>query len=268
MPVGALAFTVTVTLSLLLSTPLLVDCAAAAGTDMTTSLVVSGVIVALHVDASIIVKFEGTPLLTLMSFRAKPVTGTLNEKFTSNGLVLAITPGALSIDNTGDVGSNIVTAVADAALSLPEASCTAPLGTSMVTSPVASGVITTVASIGLKITRLLATPLPTTTSAKSSPVTTSSNISVTLYGAAPPVIAGTSSIVTTGDVESVAITNVELENELLPVPVSLSVVNTSTELMSELPTRATSMGSVEKLNTEVEFPLVFPMDVVLRHSTV
>ena len=179
-PVGALAFTVTVTLSLLLSTPALVDCAAAAGTDMTTSLVVSGVIVALHVDASTIVKFEGTPLLTLMSFSAKPVTGALNEKVTSNGLVFAITLGALSIDNTGDAGSKIVTAVADAMLSLPEASCTAPPGTSMVTSPAALGVITTVASIGLKIARLLAAPLPTTTSAKSSPVTTSSNVSVTV----------------------------------------------------------------------------------------
>ena len=73
---------------------------------------------------------------------------------------------------------------------------------------------------------------------------------------------------TTGAVESIATTNVESEKELLPVPVSLSVVNTSAELRSELPTRATSMRSVEKLKVDVEFPLVIPMGVVLRHSTV
>ena len=126
-----------------------------------------------------------------MSARRKPVTGSLNLNRTRNGSLL--TAGMSRISTVGGVASYTETACCAARLPLPDPSCAAFCGTSMVTGPPAAGAIVVVYAAPPP-ERSPAEPLPTSMSSAVKPVTGSLNLNVAVNG--PLLNGGTPSIAT------------------------------------------------------------------------
>ena len=159
--------------------------AAPAGTEITTSPLVAGVIVAVYSLAFSIVKSVRAVVAVLsvseMSLCANPITFSLNVMVTSNALAAVV--GAVIV-TLGCTLSNWMGCSDEAVLSILAAFCAAPAGTERVISSSTSStgvmVAVYVMPFPVKLVTVALTPVPSEMSAAVKPVTDLLKVMVTV----------------------------------------------------------------------------------------
>ena len=147
---------------------------------MVTGPDVVGVTVTLYIVALSAVNADVVPLVTTKSDISAHVTGSENVARTLNDPVTV--ESGVESTTEGDTISYMIESCIAALLSLPDGSTAACVGMSIVTTPLAVGVTSTLYPVELIATNPVAVPLLITKSEIVTPVTGSVNVAVTVNG--------------------------------------------------------------------------------------